>query len=317
MKHPFNPRLSAPLITDLHWVHYTKGGHNRCLLIKNDSVLPNCVGYAWGRWSELLSIDLGFTRHQLSTGNAENWFTKNDGYERGQEPKLGAIACWRKGLSGVSKDGFGHVSVVEDILNDGSIVTSNSAYLGSRFYMRTIKPPYVIPAEVNAEGYVFQGFIYLPIEFTPNNKVDMKSIDLIAKEVIDGRWGNGADRKARLLAAGYNPAEVQEKVNELLVKEIVIPKKTIDEIAKEVIDGKWGSGILRRVNLIKAGYNYQAVQTRVNQLLTPVSAKKTIDEIAKEVIAGKWGSGLARKQALVKAGYNYTTIQKRVNQLLK
>lgn len=42
------------------------------------------------------------------------------------------------------------------------------------------------------------------------------SIDVIAKEVIAGKWGNGATRKQMLRAAGYNPAIVQAKVNELL-----------------------------------------------------------------------------------------------------
>jgi flagellum-specific peptidoglycan hydrolase FlgJ len=43
-----------------------------------------------------------------------------------------------------------------------------------------------------------------------------KSIDEIAQEVIDGKWGNGADRRQRLRVAGYNPSIVQLKVNELL-----------------------------------------------------------------------------------------------------
>lgn len=43
-----------------------------------------------------------------------------------------------------------------------------------------------------------------------------KSIDEIAREVINGKWGNGADRKTRLTQAGYNYSEVQDKVNELL-----------------------------------------------------------------------------------------------------
>ena len=43
-----------------------------------------------------------------------------------------------------------------------------------------------------------------------------KSIDEIAKEVINGKWGNGADRKNRLEKAGYNYNEVQKKVNTLL-----------------------------------------------------------------------------------------------------
>ena len=43
-----------------------------------------------------------------------------------------------------------------------------------------------------------------------------KSIDQIARECIDGKWGNGANRKRRLEAAGYNYAEVQKRVNQLL-----------------------------------------------------------------------------------------------------
>lgn len=43
-----------------------------------------------------------------------------------------------------------------------------------------------------------------------------KSVAEIAKEVICGNWGNGAERIQRLKAAGYDPNEVQRKVNELL-----------------------------------------------------------------------------------------------------
>lgn len=43
-----------------------------------------------------------------------------------------------------------------------------------------------------------------------------KSIDEIADEVINGKWGNGADRKKRLEAAGYNYAQVQAAVNRKL-----------------------------------------------------------------------------------------------------
>lgn len=44
----------------------------------------------------------------------------------------------------------------------------------------------------------------------------LKSLDAIAKEVIAGKWGNGADRKKRLAAAGYDYAAVQEKVNSMV-----------------------------------------------------------------------------------------------------
>lgn len=44
-------------------------------------------------------------------------------------------------------------------------------------------------------------------------------------------------------------------------------KKSIDEIAREVIDGKWYTGAARKSALTKAGYDYSAVQDRVNELL--------------------------------------------------
>ena len=46
-------------------------------------------------------------------------------------------------------------------------------------------------------------------------KPALKSIDEIAKEVINGKWGNGAERKQKLEAAGYNYSKVQARVNEM------------------------------------------------------------------------------------------------------
>lgn len=43
-----------------------------------------------------------------------------------------------------------------------------------------------------------------------------KSVDEIAREVIKGVWGVGQDRKDRLTQAGYNPTEVQNRVNQLI-----------------------------------------------------------------------------------------------------
>ena len=43
-----------------------------------------------------------------------------------------------------------------------------------------------------------------------------KSTDQIAREVIQGLWGNGVDRTNRLKAAGYDPSVIQNRVNQLL-----------------------------------------------------------------------------------------------------
>lgn len=90
-----------------------------------------------------------------------------------------------------------------------------------------------------------------------------KSVQDIAKEIIQGKWGNGEDRKSRLTAAGYNYAEVQAAVNTMFFDN----KKSIDIIAEEVIQGKWGNGDIRKQKLEAAGYDYTAVQKRVNELL--------------------------------------------------
>lgn len=52
----------------------------------------------------------------------------------------------------------------------------------------------------------------LPVEKTEPKK----TIDEVAKEVIDGKWGNGEERVEKLKAAGYDPDAVQKKVNEIL-----------------------------------------------------------------------------------------------------
>ena len=89
-------------------------------------------------------------------------------------------------------------------------------------------------------------------------------------------------------------------------------EKSIDELAREVIAGKWGNGQARKNAL---GDKYVAVQAKVNELLAP--KKKTVDELAREVIAGKWGNGTDRKKRLTEAGYNYSEVQKRVNEILR
>lgn len=162
----FVPRTTAPSLTNPYWIKTTYGGYNRCILINETtgSVLPNCVGYAWGRFLE----ENGLTDCNLSRGDARNWFGHtSDGYQRGQTPKLGAVICWDNPSSG------GHVAIVEKIYDNGKILTSNSAYNGTRFYMKTLSPPNYYMGS----AYIFQGFIYPPNDFdpTPSPNVNVKN----------------------------------------------------------------------------------------------------------------------------------------------
>ena len=107
----------------------------------------------------------------------------------------------------------------------------------------------------------------------------------------------------------YNEDIIKENENQGEIK------KTIEELAKEVIDGKWGDGEDRKKRLEKAGYDYNAVQDRVNEILSK-NNKKSVTEVAKEVIAGEYGNGDDRKKKLETEGYDYDEVQEKVNQLL-
>lgn len=152
---------------------------------------------------------------------------------------------------------------------------------------------------------------------TPTPAPVKKSVDEIAQEVIRGEWGNGSDRRARIESAGYDYDAVQDRVNEILEGTPSTPKKSIDELAQEVIRGDWGNGSDRRKALESAGYDYDAVQNRVNELSEGSKPQlKSIDEVAKEVIRGDWGNGAERTKKLKAAGYDAKEVQNRVNELL-
>ena len=89
----------------------------------------------------------------------------------------------------------------------------------------------------------------------------------IVQQVMQGEWGNGQERIQRLTEAGYDAGLIQEKVNLVLQGSQNNNTQTIDDIAHEVIQGDWGNGEERKERLEAAGYDYDAVQQRVNELL--------------------------------------------------
>lgn len=134
-----------------------------------------------------------------------------------------------------------------------------------------------------------------------------------------GIWQYGTGRVPGVqyecsLDRGYVDYSVYIKENGLNGYPKKSPEKTIDELAYEVIRGEWGNGQERYDKLTAAGYDYDAVQSRVNEILYP--PKKSIDEIAAEVIRGEWGNGEERYKRLTEAGYDYNEVQARVNEIL-
>ena len=142
-----------------------------------------------------------------------------------------------------------------------------------------------------------------------------KSNEEVAKEVLAGKWGNGADRVNALTSAGYNYNTIQNIVNAGVGVPSAPAKKSNETIAAEVLKGYWGNGTDRQAKLAAAGYNYNVIQALVNTKASakPAPAKKSNQQIAGEVLAGKWGNGDYRKNKLKAAGYDYNAVQAIVN----
>ena len=66
--------------------------------------------------------------------------------------------------------------------------------------------------------------------------------------------------------------------------------KTVDVIAQEVLDGKWGSGAERRAKLTNAGYNYAIIQARVNELCKAKQNSKPIIDLSHHNTVSNWNN---------------------------
>jgi len=151
------------------------------------TVLANCVGYANGRFAEIIGKPC--IEYQLVC-NAENFIERamSMGLKISNKPTLGGIMVWQKGSTLGGKDGAGHVCVVEKIVNENKIITSESGYnaknafwtqtrtnkngnwgAGSEYKFRGC----IINPAVN-DGYFINGFDYSPV-FDPVFYADMYS----------------------------------------------------------------------------------------------------------------------------------------------
>lgn len=156
-------RTSKPGTSNKFYITKSKGGYSSCIQGKpTDSqcdVLSNCVGYACGRFNEII----GAMKYPALNCNAENFIerAKRLGLNVVSYPTLGGIMVWQKGKTLSGNDGAGHVAVVEKIIDGNTIYTSESGYGGSAFWNSTRK---------NSNGrwglgnsYTFRGCIINPV----------------------------------------------------------------------------------------------------------------------------------------------------------
>lgn len=245
----FTMRTSLPEKYNKFYNTKTQGGYSYCIVGKPTcdglNVLANCVGYACGRFNEVI----GRMDYPYLNCNAEDFIVrgKSLGLKVSNEPTLAGIMVW-EGKGSLA----GHVAVVEKIIDSDTIYTSESGYESAYFWNSTRK----------------RG---------------------------NGNWGAGANYK--YIGCLINPSIIDDK-----------PLKSIDEIAKEVIEGKWKNYPERKKLLEEAGYNYREVQDKVNEMLSSYNDNLLI--LVKQTIRGDFGNGEERKRKL---GNLYPKVQEQVN----
>lgn len=153
-----------------NFIRKADGGWNTCIkgnpTEPNANVLANCVGYASGRFNEIINEARGTTGCAYTTlnCNAENFIerAKKAGLEVGSTPRVGAIGCHQKGATLNGGDGAGHVWIVEKVYSNSSVYTSESGYGSTAFWNQ--KRSNSNGRWGSGSAYKFRGFIYLPAD---------------------------------------------------------------------------------------------------------------------------------------------------------
>lgn len=174
-----------------YYIRKAEGGYSPCILGNNSSgqrnatlnVLPNCVGWAVGRFNELGNY--GSCKY-LGNSNA-NWFmnwAKQQGLQTGSIPKKGACMVWDNGNAG-------HVAIVENVNSDTQVYVSESGWNSkSSYWNATLSKGNGNwtsgESWLNNGNYKFLGFIYNPnvIDFGPVQRDTKKDqVQIVSKEL--------------------------------------------------------------------------------------------------------------------------------------
>lgn len=217
----FIPRLTKPEKGNPYYNTKANGGYSAAIKGKPEDadcdVLSNCVGYAYGRFNEI--GQWGSCKYLVPT-NAELFIKYKGDLEVGQTPKLGACMVWQKGTQSGS-DGAGHVAIVEKIVSDTEVVTSESAWEGYDFQIANRKKG----EDGNwGQAYPFLGFIYNPAACCEEEEEEVKMIYRVQVGAYSVKE-NAEKMAARLQADGY-PA---------IIKEDAVEAKP--EAAKQIAEG--------------------------------------------------------------------------------
>lgn len=196
------------------------------------TVLANCVGYANGRFAEIIGKPC--IQYQLVC-NAENFIERaiGMGLKISPKPTLGGIMVWQKGSTLGGGDGAGHVAIVEQIIDDNTIYTSESGYNARNpFWNQTRKNTNgrwgqnadykfrgcIINPAVN-QGYWLNGYDYAPV-FDPtyykeHNSDVAASLYGVSDQMLWEHFCTFGMNELRQASAEFNAKAYKEKYQDL------------------------------------------------------------------------------------------------------
>ena len=158
----FTMRTTRPA-NNKNFITRGSGGWNTCIKgsprYQYADALANCVGYASGRFNEIINIarETGGCTYTTLNCNAVNFKERAEaaGLQTGSTPRRGAIMCWGK------EGDAGHVAIVERVNNNNSVYTSESGWGSSSIFWNSTRTNNNGRWGCGA-GYYFRCFIYLP-----------------------------------------------------------------------------------------------------------------------------------------------------------
>lgn len=201
------------------------------------------MDYSWAwcacTWSAA-AIKLGYTPimpieiscyYLIEAAKKKGIWIENDAHV----PKVGegVLYYWKDGTNFATTDCTGvpdHVGTVTEVYEKAGyfVVTEGN-------YSNAVKKRTML-----INGRYIRGFIspkYTDDTVTPVTPAAGKDLTTVAREVILGVWGNMPERKTKLEASGYNFTDVQNKVNELLNKNVPTPSKPQNTGVTKVVAG--------------------------------------------------------------------------------
>ena len=171
-------------IKSKYYIVRANDGYSPCILGNNSngqrymkgSVLPNCVGFAWGWWHEICDLK---KFNFFGKGDARTMYNtlKEQGCKTGYLPAFGAMMVWDDGDAG-------HVAIVYKVNSDGTLDSLESGWRFTGYPVKTYHRSGIDwrdGCSWQGKKYKFLGFVYHPCLPHP---VEQEYIDMDSNNIV-------------------------------------------------------------------------------------------------------------------------------------